>query len=511
MKLSFGLYSKAAIFWLAVIALAAGGFFVLSNRGQRITAFDSSDEISEPGVFEGTAAISKDGRASFQGRDVSQALKSRPQFDEFQLKVFDEPGTSFSLAKIDVELPFPVDEPSLKPTAFLIHSFDPTVTVAKKPPTTVTFLARNVSADAILTIRLEFKRGLVSYPLPKRVTNFLVNAPLGFWIASALVLPGLTLGYLLWLLATQLGQMRMTRPTKPVRVMPQDLPPAVVGVLKRGSISARDVAATLVDLARRGYIDIFWRDGHFSFAKRKDFHFYRLDEVVALPQRGPAKTKGLRRYEEVLLSKILPPEGYRATEQDIVVRVGHRLFSPKMAEVFMAIYQLATDAGFFISNPGLVHRRIRRQGITLFIIGLIGFAISALAIPEPKFLLIFWIGMIAASLLVVELGNLVPLRTAKGQQALNDWLGFELHLKDPSLVSYTEINTGVFEQYLPYAIALGVEGAWIWRFRQHPFTAPKWFASTTANMTLEQFDRELFPILSWVASSLVAAKEPTVE
>ena len=511
MKLSFGLYTKSLVMWLAVFAFIAGSFFVIRGRGGQTTAFDFPAQASLPGTFEGKVVLDRNGTATFQGKDVTSSLKSRRDFDEFQLKILDEAGVSFSSAKITALLPFSVDEPSLKTNTFLIHSFDPSVSVTKTPPSTVTFTAQNLSSEAVLTIRLEFKKGLVNFPLPKRIANFLTAAPLGFWIGGALILPITTLLYMVYLL---LGHASKFKPVGPGRLSnrpPQDLPPAVVGLLKRGSVSSRDIAATLVDLAARGWIDIFYREGHFTFGKRKPFHFYTLEEVTALSAQGASKTKGLRRFEEVLLSKILPPEGYRATDQDIVVRVGHRLFSPKMADVFLEIYHHATVLGFFMNDPAIVHRTIRRRGITLFALGLAGFLVSVLMIPEPKFLLIFWIGMIGASLLIVELGNLVSFRTDQGQRALNEWLAFEHYLADASIISYSEITTGAFEKYLPYAIALGVEGAWISRFRNHPFAPPNWFGSTTTNLTLEQFDRELFPILFWVSHSLVMAKEPTVE
>ncbi|MBI3261456.1 DUF2207 domain-containing protein, partial [Candidatus Berkelbacteria bacterium] len=371
--------------------------------------------------------------------------------------------------------------------------------------------AANVSSEAVFTIRLEFKKSLLNLPLPKRIANLFINAPLGFWIGAALILPITTLLYMLYLLAGHASGSKHISSERSSNRPPQDLPPAVVGLLKRGSVSSRDIAATLVDLAARGWIDIFYREGHFTFGKRKPFHFYTLEEVTALPVQGKSKTNGLRRYEEVLLSKILPPEGYRATDQEIVLRVGHRLFSPKMADVFMEIYHHATALGFCLKDPALVHRTIRRRGITLFAVGLVGFFVTALVLPEPKFLLIFWIGMVGASLLIIELGNLVSFRTSGGERALADWLAFEQYLADSSTIAYREITSGAFGNYLPYAIALGVEGGWVARFRNHPFAPPNWFGSTTTNLTLEQFDRELFPILSWVSSSLVMAKEPTVE
>ncbi len=511
MKLSFGLYTKSFVMWLAVFVVLGGSFFVIRSRGSKTTAFDFPAQATLPGTFEGTVVLDRSGKATFQGKDVRSSLKSRRDFDEFQLNILDESGVSFSTAIIKVVVPFSVDESSLKTHAFLIHSFDPAVSVTKQPPSTITFTAANVSSEAVLTIRLEFKKGLLNLPLSKRIANFFINAPLGFWIVAALIFPITTLLYMLYLLAGHASGGKRISSERSSNRPPQDLPPAVVGLLKRGSVSSRDIAATLVDLAARGWIDIFYREGHFTFGKRKPFHFYTFEEVIALPAQGNSKTKGLRRYEEVLLSKILPPEGYRATDQEIVMRVGHRLFSPKMANVFMEVYHHATAAGFFLKDPAIVHRTIRRRGITFFAVGLVGFFASALVLPEPKFLLIFWIGMIGASLLIIELGNLVSFRTSEGQRALADWLAFEHYLADSSPITYRDITNGVFERYLPYAIALGVEGVWVSRFRNHPFASPSWFGSTTMNLTLEQFDRELFPILSWVASSLVMAKEPTVE
>ncbi len=512
MKLSIGIYKKSLAFWIVVGLIFGATALLLRRNSQQISASSElPQEVTLPGAFSGTVVIARSGAVTFQGKPVKGTLKTHKDFDEFQLKIFDEPGVSFGQARVDVVLPFSVSEPSIKITPYLIHSFDSQVGVQKIAPSTIEFTATNIAPEAVFTVNVQFGKGLIAYPWLTRIAQFFSTISFGSWIVLSLVLPVPTLLYVLYLLYRQSRVSIAPSAAAVISSPPQDLPPAVVGVLKHGSVSARDIGATLVDLARRGFIDIFWRESGFSFGKRRDFHFYSLAEMNISPTIRRAKTQGLRGYEEVLLSKILPPEGYRSTDDDIVVRVGHRLFSPKMAEVFTQIYSIATAHGFFVKNPAAVHRTIRRRGIALFVAGVIGFAVSGILGPDPKFFLIFWVGMIAASLLIIDLSNLVPLRTPHGTKVLGDWLAFERYLTDRKEISYSEITAGVFERYLPYAIALGVEGAWTYRFRRHPFAPPPWFGTTTNNISLEQFDRELFPLLGWLAQSLVAAKEPTVE
>ncbi|MBI3261101.1 hypothetical protein HYZ64_01870, partial [Candidatus Berkelbacteria bacterium] len=87
MKLSFGLYTKSLLMWLAVFALIAGGFFLVRGRGSTTKAFDFPAQATLPGTFEGTVVLDRSGRATFQGKDVRNSLKSRRDVDEFQLKI----------------------------------------------------------------------------------------------------------------------------------------------------------------------------------------------------------------------------------------------------------------------------------------------------------------------------------------------------------------------------------------------------------------------------------------
>ena len=251
-------------------------------------------------------------------------------------------------------------------------------------------------------------------------------------------------------------------------------------------------------MAQREYIQVSSNRGVFSFIKKRSVDL------------GVSPGGALRPFEKVLLSKIFNSQQEKSSLKDIQVRIGRHVFSRKIAEVYMEIYQNITKKGYFMENPRILHRKYRNLGLMLFFIAFLGFIFGIFFAPEPKFLLIFWAAMIFTSFIIIRLSPQIPNRTIKGQKELEEWLKFKKYLSEQSPIGYLEGTQRLFEKYLPYAIAMQVEVEWARRFIEHPFQIPDWYLCSKPVVILEDFINDLFPVIGFVSKELAASKEPVV-
>jgi hypothetical protein len=279
---------------------------------------------------------------------------------------------------------------------------------------------------------------------------------------------------------------------------PEKISPAITGVLIDGAVGSREIAATLIDLAERGYIYIVNKgNGQFSFGIR------RSGDLATLP--------GLSDFERELLAKIFLPKTYKSTVADVEMRIGRHIFSRKIAQFYLAVYNEATRLGFFVKNPAKVHLAWKYTGVGLFFLCFLGFIIGALMCADPKFSLLFCVGGMIASSVIIKFSSFMPARTNIGDGQLQEWLEFREYLTDKKPATGIETLQGKFEEYLPYAIVLGAEVDWAKRFTKERFSPPDWYDSPERVVTLESFAQQLFPLIGYVAENLARSHEPTVE
>ncbi|MCL5407402.1 MAG: DUF2207 domain-containing protein, partial [Patescibacteria group bacterium] len=256
--------------------------------------------------------------------------------------------------------------------------------------------------------------------------------------------------------------------------------------------------ATLVDLAIRGFILIINKgNGEFSFGK--------------LRAKDIEKTTGLEPFERDLLSKIFLTPAYKSTLGDVEMRIGRHIFSRKIAQFYLGVYNFATKKGYFVRNPAKVHLVYKYMGVALLFLSLVGFAIGAITGADPKFGLLFWVGGMIAAFFIIKLSPFMPARSDLGAAELKKWLAFRKYLSSRKSLQAKDVLQGKFEAYLPYAVVLGVEVDWAHKFLKEPFAAPSWYESGEKTVTLENFIGEFFPFIGYVAENLARSHEPTVE
>ncbi len=235
---------------------------------------------------------------------------------------------------------------------------------------------------------------------------------------------------------------------------PDNLPPAMVGSLIDEKVDMQDIMSTLIDLAHRGYLTM--EEGKkraISFTRTaKDDHDLReYERSLLLDIFGGEETRSLNSLQYKFANKI---PGLRNQIMDALVSEGYLPRAPQsvrngytMVAVFVLVLGIASlfFLGIFLGS---------NAGLSCFP----GFAIIGTAIAL----------FIAA--------RHMPRKTAQGTEAAAKWNAFKTYLKN--IKEYTDIAASgdIFEKYLAYAVAFGLERSFINTFAQSPTTAiPPWY------------------------------------
>lgn len=492
------IYWRKLFAFLGIALVLGGGFYLVYsyNQIQASVNFANQTQDYAAGRVQLTIDVTKDGKITINGRNGSKYLNILPDSYEISILAVDQPNTYLSSFQAIMNLPDTVTEDQVERIVYAVHGVSSYKTYMAGPRTII-YTAESIPPQASLTIVARLPKNIMTPPLGKLITYQLSLVSVKIYLILAIAMPILTLILLLMMIIRRQQDKIFSNTTKISNLPPSKLPPPVAGVLIDGHLGHREIAATLIDLARRGYLYVNRKGTDFSFGKRKTLALEEMQE--------------LRPYERILLSKIFEPGEYKSTREDVDMRIGRHIFSHKIAQVYLEIYNESMRSGFFVKNPAGVHRKWRFAGIGLFFLSVLGFARAAAMDPDPKFTLFFWVGAMAMSAVIIKLSGLMPIRSVTGTVALRGWLQFIRYLKLEQTIEPVANVMDRFNEYLAYAVVFGVESDWAKRFMRTTFTKPDWYESDEEIITLEAFIAGLFPIVDYVGEELHRSHEPTVE
>lgn len=339
---------------------------------------------------------------------------------------------------------------------------------------TVTYTTtRGVNAYEGVAVELVFRHGAVTGPKPSwqaefdRQENFEQNVKpwidLGLWgIALALLvgLPGAL--YLIWYLFGRDPGPGLTPDY--ISQPPSDLPPGLAGVLVDEKADLRDLTATLIDLARRGFVALEETESPAAFGA--------VSKIFTLRKTGaPA---GLRGYEQMLYDAL-----FGASETVNLSSLPARFFS-RLPAIESAMYSETVKAGLFRAHPEEVRSGYRIGGVLLVALGLlVGCAATGLASDLTGALICPFIPVVLFGGGLLALSGAMPARTRKGADETAKWRAFQKYLGNIQQYKDLAVAADQFEKYLPYAIGFGLERRWVNAFTQAPVAAsipiPIWY------------------------------------
>ena len=243
---------------------------------------------------------------------------------------------------------------------------------------------------------------------------------------------------------------------------PDDLAPGLAGTLLDESADMEDILATIVDLARRRVISITEEEKPGFLFSSTDFVYRRERNDVPIAP-----------YEDKLL------DGMFGANDDVRLSDLKNKFYAKLPGIKSAMYDEAVKAGFFPGNPEntrTVYYVLGGLGIAVGVgVGVLGLMAAGWLSPAAV-LPGVGIGLTAIGLLI--LARYMPRKTDVGAETAARWTAFRDYLKNIEKYSDLEAQKEIWDRWLPYAIAFGLEKQYIAKFSQVDAPAPPWFFPT---------------------------------
>jgi uncharacterized protein (TIGR04222 family) len=372
------------------------------------------------------------------------------QGDELRWYVFDaQTPVSIGAVKATVKLPEDVAQDQMSQAVQTGYGVQ--YTTSTPDTRTMVYEASDLPAYTEFWIVAGFPKGVVNHTWTARRIAAAVVPRVGF------VLPILFFLGMLLIWRTRGRDDPSKAYASYVSEPPSTLAPALAGALIDEKVDTKEVIATIIDLARRGYIEMTDtpREGTFGKPETIFTRVKSLDDLQGFEKKvADALFDG--NHPDQVTSKQLKNHFYTHVQ-------------PIVAQVYDGVVK----AGLFFRNPKSVRGRWIGYG---FLAGVILGAITVIfALLDVGGWGYFLLGSIVSVIIVWCFSPFMPQRTPAGSQELRKWQAFRNYLRDLTRFQDMESAKDQFEKYLAYAIAFGVEKEWVRRFEGLNAPPPMWY------------------------------------
>jgi uncharacterized membrane protein len=372
------------------------------------------------------------------------------QGDELRWYVMDaETEVPIGHIKATVKLPAASDPAKLAQTVQTSAGVQYATTVPDG--STLVYEASNLPPYTQFWIVAGFPKGVVKYTWTARRIGAFILPKLGF------VLP------VLFFLGMLLIWRRRGRddPAKTyasyVSEPPSGLAPALAGALIDEKVDTKEVIATIVDLARRGYIEITDTKAEGVFSR---------SETIFTRTRPFDDLQG---FEASVASALF----FGSHSDQVTTKDLRNHFYTHVQPIVGQIYDGVVSAKLFSQNPNKVRSRWIGWGFAVAVVlGVLTFIFAKLDIGGWGY---FLFGSIVSVIIVWCFSPFMPQRTPAGAQEVRKWQAFRNYLHDLTRFPDMQTATDTFDKYLAYAIAFGVEKQWVRRFEGMNVSSPGWY------------------------------------
>ncbi len=206
---------------------------------------------------------------------------------------------------------------------------------------------------------------------------------------------------------------------------PSNLPAGMVGTLIDEKADLQDVIATLLDLAKRGILEIEeeQKPGFLGIGSSSDFTYRRKTMDVS----------GLRAYEQLFLKEFF------GSKQEVQLSDLKNKFYSALPSLRSGLYKEVVAEGLFSQSPDTVRQQIGCLGGVVLGLGLLGgFFLSAMLTQLSNFALCLPLGVGIVGIGIIVLARFMPRRTTKGADAYARWIAFKRYLQN--LEKYTNVE-----------------------------------------------------------------------
>src|SRR4029077_19573436 len=247
---------------------------------------------------------------------------------------------------------------------------------------------------------------------------------------------------------------------------PDKLTPSEVGTLVDNSADMRDITAAIVDLAVRGYIVIeeHTTDRMMGLWKDKDYSF--------ILEKPGTEWSALKPHEQALLGGIFDDT---IAGETVSMSSLHNQFYKSLPIIKNRVFDSLVSQGYYSRRPDSVRSTYLGAGLVLGFLAIWGGSALGRSLGMPA--LPFIIAGILSAAVICAFGWFMPARTVSGTRALEGVLGFEDFLAHVEADRFNRMikTPEMFEKFLPFAMALGVEKNWSNAFANIYTEPPQWY------------------------------------
>lgn len=281
----------------------------------------------------------------------------------------------------------------------------------------------------------------------------------------ALFLPFIVFAIMFWRWWTK-GKDAKLNTIIPEYEPPRGFTPAIIGAaMTTGSVPDRTVTATIIDLARRGFLKIKFGEKKGLFGTSQTFTFVRQKQ---------GENIGLQDYEQTIFSGL-----FKGGDEQSVDDLKDGKFYSTVATFKSQVTKQIDAKKLFDRNPALVRGSYIGAGI-------------AFGFMANFFLTSNFLGFacaIASGVIIAVFGWVMPRRTPEGTQVLTDIEGFKwfLSVTEKDRMDFhnaPERTPEQFQELLPYAIVFGVENKWAAQFASMNIPPPDWATGNVSTMNV---------------------------
>jgi uncharacterized membrane protein len=245
----------------------------------------------------------------------------------------------------------------------------------------------------------------------------------------------------------------------------EGIKPMYTGLLMDGNLDARDITACIVYLAEQGYIKI-------KKTEKKVLFLFEVDDYEMTLVRVSDDSLGAfdKRILEILFGA--------AREVGMVISLQElKQNQTAQRENFRELAELKRELSEDLKKTGLFEYLSLKATSSI----IAALAVSCVLIFIPAFSeMLRIVGFILSVLFIILIGALYRRRTNRGYEILDYLKGFKLFLEMTDKERFDfhnapEKSPEQFMEYLPYAIAFGVEEKWAKVFEGITIPNPGWY------------------------------------
>lgn len=218
---------------------------------------------------------------------------------------------------------------------------------------------------------------------------------------------------------------------------PENLPPAIIGVIMDEKADTLDVTATIIDLATRGFLTITeipkkWMFGNSDYILKETRH----------------NKSNLYSYEKELLTRLF-------TTNQVKISTLKKTFYDDLAKVKEKLYQDVVAKKFFEVSPEKIRTKYLLVAVFLIIISIVISIISAN--NNMVFIFDIALGSCFSGILLLIVSQFLPRRSSSGREIYRRMKGYRMFIERAEKYRQKFFESrNLFNEVLPYAIIFGI-------------------------------------------------------